>query len=292
MGNARRRFLKRGPGPFQTWIVKAADFEHQLQTSRRARKRLAPLAVATAQEPPLAASGRVSHRWLKFWAPQRLAWWIAVLFMIGSSFFAVGGMRAAWPGLAAMQWLDNGMLGPVFFTGSLFFTAAGYLQFYEALNSDFPGGASKRRFVGWCPRNLGYLSSLSQLIGTVLFNFNTADAMIAGLGWKGEDLLVWTPNMVGCVCFLVASQLAVVEFSHRWIAFRPGQLAWWIVALNMAGSVFFMASGIASFTVTDGSMIGPFTASAGTFAGAVCFFVGAYLLVPEQFEVDAPTVDP
>jgi hypothetical protein len=25
--------------------------------------------------------------------------------------------------------------------------------------------------------------------------------------------------------------------------------------------------------------------NAGTFAGAVCFFVGAYLLVPEQFEL-------
>jgi hypothetical protein len=53
----------------------------------------------------------------------------------------------------------------------------------------------------------------------------------------------------------------------------------------MAGSVFFMASGIASFTETDGSVVAPFIANAGTFAGAVCFFVGAYLLVPEQFEL-------
>ena len=285
MGEARRQAHKHGPGPFLTWIVRAADAKHQLQTSRRARKRLAPLAIATAKEPPLAASGRVSHHWFRFWAPQRLAWWIAVLFMIGSLLFAVGGMRAAWPDLTAMQWLDTAMLGPVFFTGSLFFTAAGYLQFYEALNSDFPDGVARRRFIGWRPRNLGYLASLSQFVGTLLFNFNTADAMIAGLGWEGEDLLVWTPNMVGCVCFLVASQLAVVEFSHRWIAFRPGQLAWWIVALNMTGSVFFMASGIASFTETDGSVVAPFIANAGTFVGAVCFFVGAYLLVPEQFEL-------
>jgi len=287
MSEARHSIHQHGPGPFLTWIVRAVDAEHQLQTSRRARKRLAALTVPTAGESPLAASERVSHHWLRFWAPQRLAWWVAVLFMIGSLFFAVGGMRAAWPDLADMQWLDTILLGPVFFTGSLFFTAAGYLQFYEALNSDFAEGSAERRFIGWHPRNLGYLSSLSQLVGTVLFNINTADAMLAGLGWEGEDLLVWTPNMVGCVCFLVASQLAVVEFSHRWIAFQPRQLAWWIVALNMAGSILFMASGIASFMEIDGSIAAPFATNVGTFAGAVCFFLGAYLLVPEQFEVTA-----
>jgi len=34
-----------GPGPFLTWTVRAAHAGHQLQTSRRARKRLAPLAA-------------------------------------------------------------------------------------------------------------------------------------------------------------------------------------------------------------------------------------------------------
>lgn len=279
--------VKNGPGPFVTWVVKTTDAVHELQTSRRARKRLAPLVVATAEESPLAASGRAAHHWFRFWAPQRLAWWIAVLFMIGSVLFAVGGVRAAWPDLTALQWLDPAVLGPVFFVGSLFFTAAAYLQFYEALNSDFASGVTNRRFIGWRPQNLGYLSSLFQLLGAILFNFNTADAMITGLHWGGEDLLVWSPNIVGCVFFLVSCQLAVVEYAHRWIAFRPGHLSWWIVALNMWGSVFFMVSAIASFTMTDGSMISPFMANAYVGAGGVCFFVGSYLLVPEQFEVAA-----
>jgi len=29
----------------------------------------------------------------------------------------------------------------------------------------------------------------------------------------------------------------------------------------------------------------PWLANFGTFAGAVCFFVGGYLLIPEQFEI-------
>ncbi|MEM9224444.1 MAG: hypothetical protein AAGB11_18870, partial [Pseudomonadota bacterium] len=185
-------------------------------------------------------------------------------------------------------------LGVVFFVGSLFFTAAGYLQFYEALNNDVEHAAAgnhraappRPRYFGWRPRNLGYLSSLSQFAGTLLFNLNTIDGMIEGLNWKGEDLLVWTPNVLGCVCFLVASQLAVMEFSHRWFAFRPGQLPWWIVAVNMLGSILFMASAVGSFMTPANALVSSFTAYFGTFAGALCFLVGAYLLIPEQFEIN------
>jgi hypothetical protein len=45
----------------------------------------------------------------------------------------------------------------------------------------------------------------------VRFNFNTLDATFTGLSWEQEDLLIWTPNMLGCVCFLVASYRAYAE---------------------------------------------------------------------------------
>ena len=55
---------------------------------------------------------------------------------------------------------------------------------------------------------------LVQLFGTLLFNFNTADAMITGLSWRQQDALIWLPNMIGSICFLVASYLAYIEVSH------------------------------------------------------------------------------
>jgi hypothetical protein len=133
-----------GPGPFVTWVVRAIEDGHELQTSRRGRKRLAPLPVAAPDARPLGASGRVAHDWFRLWAPRRLSWWIAVLFMIGSLLFAAGGMRSAWPDLAALQWLEPAEIGPVFFVGSLFFTAAGYLQYYEALNGDIADHSRRR----------------------------------------------------------------------------------------------------------------------------------------------------
>jgi hypothetical protein len=235
---------------------------------------------------PLDASGRVRHDWLRIWLPAALGWWIAVLFMIGSALFAVGGFRAAWPDASVLHWIASSAINPVFFTGSLFFTTAAYLQFYEVLNGDITVPGAPRRFFGWRPRNLGYFAALVQLIGTLLFNRNTADALIPGLGWRGQDMLVWKPDIIGSFCFLVSSQLAAMEYAHSWFTFRPRQLSWWIVVANMLGSILFMVSAIASFVEPGDKLFAPLLANAGTFGGAVCFFLGAYLLIPEQLETD------
>ncbi|MDH3790121.1 MAG: hypothetical protein OES41_00110 [Rhodospirillales bacterium] len=279
-------------GPFVTWVARLhADGGWRAYTSRRRRKDLGPLAIASPDIDPTAAAAAVGHEWHRFWAPPRLGWWIAVLFMIGSALFALGGALATWPHAPALQWIDQALIAWVFFVGALFFTAAAYLQWLEALNNDVtnvtqPNGSGPRRwrFLGWRPRNLGYLAASVQLVGTVLFNFNTADALIAGLGWEGQDLVVWTPDILGSICFLVASQLAVMEVSHYFWSFQPRILSWWITVINLLGSVLFMISAVASFVEPGAVMASPWLANFGTFAGAVCFFVGAYLLIPELFD--------
>ena len=75
---------------------------------------------------------------------------------------------------------------------------------------------------------------------------------------------------------------------------RPGGASvaddadWWVAALNYVGSIFFMLSAIASFTLTTtGEALNTTIVNSGTFLGAVCFLVGAYLLLPPA--VDAAT---
>jgi hypothetical protein len=146
-----------------------------------------------------------------------------------------------------------------------------------------------------------------QLVGTVFFNFNTADAMIPGLSWREEDLFIWTPNMLGSACFLVASYLvasylvasylvasylvasylAYADVSHGAASLAPRSISWWIAIINLAGSVAFQISAV-------DSVVGPAAASPAmlfwstllTAVGAVCFLVGAYLLIPELFDTD------
>jgi len=278
-------------GPFLTWVAERRSGRRTLlHTSRRERKGLAPLAVTSAEIDPYTAFREIHHHWSLFWAPRRVAWWVGILFMFGSALFAIGGAMGTWPEMPLIRSIDQSHIGWIFFVGSLFFTSAGYLQWLEVINGDVgatvtPGSAQRRwLFYGWRPRNLGYVAVAAQLIGTLLFNVNTADAMISGLNWVDEDILVWTPNILGSICFLVASHAAIMEVSHRYWTWQFHNLSWWITAVNMLGSIFFMVSAVSSFVEPGDALVAPWLANFGTFAGAVCFFVGGYLLIPEQFE--------
>ena len=279
-----------GPGPFVTHrIHRLPSGRHRVAHSRRHRKGLPPHEVATpdeATEPRRSSHGTFLH----IWAPRRLGWWIAVLFAVGSLHFLVGALAATWPDAAPAALRDAGTVGWVFFIGSIFFTSAAWLQWLEALNGDVAtalDGPRRWRWLGWRPRNLGYLSCLVQLVGTILFNFNTADAMIAGLSWREQDVLIWTPNMLGSICFLVASYLAYAEVSHGAGSLAPRSLSWWIAVINLAGSVAFQLSALDSFVgpePTSAEML--FWSTLWTAVGALCFLVGAYLLIPELFDTE------
>ena len=68
---------------------------------------------------------------------------------------------------------------------------------------------------------------------------------------------------------------------QRWWRVLRDDADWWAAALNYVGSIFFMLSAIASFTLTTtGEELNTTIVNAGTFLGAVCFLVGAYVLLP------------
>jgi hypothetical protein len=282
----------RGPGRFITHRVRhLPDGRHLVASSRRHRKGLRPHIAPdaeSAERPRPTQASAFRH----LWAPRRLAWWIALLFAIGSALFTIGGIGASWPH-SVPDWLrDGAVLNGVFVVGAIFFTSAAWLQWLEALNGDVAedledGRPRRWRWLGWRPRNLGYLASAVQLVGTVMFNFNTADAMMAGLSWEEEDLLVWTPNMIGCACFLVASYLAYAEVSHGAASFAPRSVSWWVAVVNLLGSVGFQISALYSFAGPAPAAAGAlFWASFYTAAGGICFFLGSYLMVPELFDED------
>jgi hypothetical protein len=64
------------------------------------------------------------------WAPRRASWWIAVLFMLGSSCFVVAPLPAY------LSRVGGQADGATFFVGSLLFTSAAFLQWLETINAD------------------------------------------------------------------------------------------------------------------------------------------------------------
>lgn len=218
------------------------------------------------------------------WHPARLDWRVAALFMVGSALFAVG----SFPPCA--ERLPAGVVGATFFVGSLFFTSASYSQFLQTINETDDGrriSAGRFRFVAWQPRRVLFWATLVQLVGTLFFNASTYYAMATNLSTEQANHLIWAPDFFGSIAFLVASHLAWWFVCRRLWCRKLDDSNWWNAALNYLGSIFFMASAIGAFTQpSTNDLVNARVANAGTFAGAVCFLVGAYVLLPAKRGAD------
>ena len=219
----------------------------------------------------------------------RRTWWIAVLFCIGSTCFTVG------PLLAYESWVGTRWVGLTFFVGSIFFTSASYLCFVEASNApdavvDDPQRRHRGpfRLISWRPHSIDWWSTGVQLVGTVYFNVMTFLAMYDGWDTAQANRLVWRPDTIGSICFLVASYLAWAEVCHSAGRLRLRDVSWWIVVLNLLGSVFFGVSAVGAYTLGSGELVNEWLDNAGTVAGGVCFFVAAAMLIPEARSKGAP----
>lgn len=189
---------------------------------------------------------------------------IAIGFAVGSACFLIG----PFPGF--VQLVGPGADGVVFFAGSIFFTLAALLEVRE----------STLRLGRWAD-DPSWWSAAVQFVGTLLFNVSTFAAMQDGLSTEQANRLVWAPDLFGSAAFLVSGALAYRVASRG----RPsrGQREWRMAAVNLAGCVFFGISAIASYIVpSSGSVLDLAAANWTTALGALCFLIGALLLLPRR----------
>ena len=213
------------------------------------------------------------HRQLS-WRPRSLPWRVAALFMVGSSLFALG----SFPPYAIR--VDGRAVALTFAIGSVFFTTAAYSQFLTVINPPERDGTTFR-FWAWAPRELLWWATVVQFAGTLFFNVSTFAAVNTSLTTQQAERLVWAPDFFGSIAFLAASHFAWLAVCHRVWCVQRDNADWWVAALNYLGSIFFMASALGAFILpTTGEVANIALVNIGTFGGAVCFFVGAYLLLP------------
>ena len=174
--------------------------------------------------------------------------------MVGSACFAL----ASIPGAADVS---TEVVGFVYFIGSIFFTAAAAEQLRTVDRND----------------RLDLIASAVQLAGTILFNLDTYNALDDRLSNREFDLMVWVPDALGSICFLIASAIAAYAVRH---ADRHARR---IGRLNLVGSVAFGISAIAAVVIPgSGVALNDAAATSWTLVGALCFLVAAYLLVPRE----------
>ncbi|MGB0135519.1 hypothetical protein [Dokdonella sp.] len=226
-----------------------------------------------------------SRAWRKAHFGEALNRPIGVLFALGSLLFAAGSVLSLWPALARAGSLNSLAVNAVFFSGSIPFTLAAALQWFQAASAT-PFGTSEleapRRRIGDWLRDIGWLSCALQFAGTLLFNLNTFDAMHTPGNWLAQDIFVWTPNLLGSILFLASGYLAFVETCHAHGAWRPHELVWWLTAANLLGCIAFMVSAIFAFVPPHASTM-PLASIALSFTllGAIGFLIGSCLLYRE-----------
>ncbi|MBL4726533.1 MAG: hypothetical protein JKY83_07655 [Rhizobiaceae bacterium] len=200
----------------------------------------------------------MAERPYRLWVlgPRQLTWWVATLFMIGSALFALGCLLY----LGAVE--HELTLDGVFFVGSLFFTSAAYCQFHQSISGN----------------KIAFYSALNQFIGTLMFNMNTFDAFF-NLGWIEQDLLVWTPNILGSILFLISGILAMKNLCNKWWCWNFQNIDWWMGVINFLGCVAFLLSAAFSFIMPVPTPTAYATfATLFTLLGACCFFTSAFLM--------------
>lgn len=221
------------------------------------------------------------------WNPRDLGWRVAVVFMVGSFIFAFGSFPLY------SQNIDPRAVGATFVVGSLIFTVAAYSAFVQVINDgDGANGSDHFRYWVWQPSRTLWWAAIVQLTGTLFFNASTIDAMNKSLSTEQTNRLVWAPDLFGSSCFLIASHLAWLCICGQLWCVRRDDADWWGSGFNYVGSILFMFSAIAAFTLTTtGDELNTTIVNTGTFAGAVCFFIGAYLLLPSPTAPSSSTTD-
>jgi hypothetical protein len=185
---------------------------------------------------------------------------MALSFAVGSVCFLVG----PFPGYANL--VGERADAATFFVGSIFFTVGGGLQTSLAFARRHHRGAG--RAAWW--------SAVVQSAGTVFFNVSTFHALTTAISSPHYNRLVWRPDALGSVCFLVSGAVGYSASPRRGVVPARGGNGWWEPAVNLLGCVFFGISAVAGYVVpSSGSVLDLAAANWNTCLGAACFLACA-----------------
>ena len=193
-------------------------------------------------------------------------------FFLGGALFTLGALMSQYSmaSLAVIDW--------TFLVGGFWFSTGAYAALVQEINSPRKigrdGALAARPWRWWAyePHRPGWLAAFVLFCGTLAFAISLVDAFLTDLTSGQTDKLIWAPEMVGCVLFLVSGHIGILEVCHG--RFRPmtADLGWWIVVVNQVGSWLFMLSGLAAFVrPATGEVISIWVINWGTALGAACF---------------------
>lgn len=185
---------------------------------------------------------------------------MGALFGLGSLCFVVGPLSsyANAVGAEGDAW--------TFFVGSILFTLGGTAQCLLAApeRPDRPSGVA------------GWRTAWVQSVGTLLFNLMTCAAITIAAADHGYNTVVWGPNAIGSICFLVSGAIFYHSSPRRGLLPRNDHEGWWEASVNLLGCVLFGISALTGYaTGHAGVLVSADVSNWTTTLGAVCFLACA-----------------
>lgn len=290
-----------GPAPFVSWVTyQLEDGSEYTWRARQHRKGAGPQ-ILYADRVGLRTTRRgepisTVSPWLRFWAPHRLAWWVAIVFIVGTALFVAGAAGSLVPSAFGGQHRMSVFAESCYFTGAVLFTLALYGQLLEGINTDESIGPNRESYAPqrfrWFIRQPGDLARLEILIpavfliGSLTFNYETAGSLGSLLGLVPRVGL-WPTTMIGSIFFLVASLLQFVEAGNRYLSGAVRDVSWWIAVLFVVGSIGFIVGSLPGLGTPGmpnaAEDAGALIVKVGFLAGALAYLAGSYLMLPELF---------
>ncbi len=237
-------------------------------------KKLGPFITQVIEDDILLYTSRGLRK--SFRSEKAISWWIPILFMIGAFCFGFSSFSS----LYFSEIFSSIFINIIYFIGSIFFTAAAYLQYLESINSDITHHEHIHNkqccwfWLRWRPYNLGYMSSLTQFIGTIFFNINTFNTL-----FNFNTISISISNMLGSILFLISAFFAYFEIYHDKDVTIFSTSTWWIIWINLLGSIFFQISAFFSWFSYQN------IATLTTLLGALCFFMASFILKYENKKI-------
>jgi hypothetical protein len=186
--------------------------------------------------------------------------WMALFFATGALCFFVG----PFPGYAGL--VGDAADSVTFFVGSIMFTAGGTLQTCLSFHLRRTPGAGQAT----------WLAAVVQSAGTLCFNVTTYRALHTALSSPEYNRLVWRPDALGSICFLVSGAIAFRASERRGWLPKHGSAGWWEPFVNLLGCIFFGIAAIAGHVVpSTGTLLDQAAANWNTCLGAACFLACA-----------------
>ena len=185
---------------------------------------------------------------------------MALAFALGSTCFLVG----PFPGYYELVGARADAI--TFFVGSILFTIGGGLQSILAWPARSESGAGK---AAW-------LAAIIQSAGTLFVNVTTFQALSVETTSASYNRLVWRPDALGSICFLVSGYIAYKASPRHGLWPARTVHGWWEPGVNLLGCIFFGISAVAGYVVpSTGSMVDLAAANWNTSLGAACFLACA-----------------